>query len=166
MTAAEQIVGREPVQRAFHRELACIAVACGRVNSAVRLLSIAMKHLSAIALMLVLAASPSTNARNHSGAAQKFRSGISGRITDRNGAVVVRAKITIVARSSKADVYRISNDEGQYAADLEPDVYDVFAEANGFKKAKRESIPVEREGRNYVDFVLEVAPPVTTTLIN
>jgi hypothetical protein len=115
-----------------------------------------MKYLIAITLSLVLMASASINARSHSRAAQKFRSGISGRITDQNGAVVVRARITIVARSSNASVSRTSNDEGQYAADLDPDVYDVFVDANGFKKAKRKSIPVEREGRNYVDFVLEL----------
>jgi len=114
-----------------------------------------MKYFIAFTLSLVLVMSASTNARNHSRAPQKFRSGISGRITDRNGAVVVRAKITIVARSSNASVSRISNDEGQYAADLDPDVYDVFVEANGFKRARRNSIPVEREGRCYVDFILE-----------
>ena len=116
-----------------------------------------MKHLLAFALLCaLLATTVSTNAVNHSRAAQKFRSGISGRITDRNGAVVPGAKITITGQSSKASMARISNDEGQYAADLDPDVYDVFVEANGFKKARRRSIPVEREGRNYVDFVLEV----------
>ena len=125
-----------------------------------------MKHLIAIVLSLVLVASASTNARSHSRAVQKFRSGISGRITDPNGAVVVRAMIAIVAHSSNVTVSRMSNDEGQYAADLDPDVYDVFVDANGFKKAKRKSIPVEREGRNYVDFVLEVAPPVMPKLIN
>lgn len=115
-----------------------------------------MKYFIAFTLSLVLVASASTKPRNHSRAPQKFRSGISGRITDRNGAVVVGAKITIVARSSKASASRISNDEGQYTANLDPDVYDVFVEANGFKKARRNSIPVEREGRNYVDFVLEL----------
>ena len=120
-----------------------------------------MKHLIPIALLsTLLATSIATNAVNHSRVAQKFRSGISGRITDQNGAVVVGAKITIVSRSSNASVSRISNDEGQYVADLDPDVYDVFAEANGFKKAKRKSIPVEREGRNYVDFVLELPDDV------
>ena len=34
--ATQQIVAREPNQRASHRQLACIAVSCGRVNSDVR----------------------------------------------------------------------------------------------------------------------------------
>jgi len=126
------------------------------VQYLVRLLSITMKYFIAITLSLVFVACASTSARSHSRAVQKFRSGISGRITDRNGAVVLGAKITIVAHSSNASVSRTSNDEGQYAADLDPAIYDVFVDANGFKKASRRSIPVEREGRNYVDFVLEL----------
>jgi hypothetical protein len=50
-------------------------------------------------------------------------------------------------------VIRSTNDEGQYIADLDPDTYDVIAEANGFKTATRKSIPVAG-GRSYVDFVL------------
>lgn len=119
-----------------------------------------MKYLVAITLSLALVASAATNACNQSCAAERFRSGISGRITDQNGAVVMGAKVTIVARSVNARVSRISNEEGQYAADLDPGVYDVFVDANGFKKAKRKSIPVEREGRNYVDFVLELPEEV------
>lgn len=88
-------------------------------------------------------------------ATQTFHSGISGRVTDRNGAVVVRARITIVAGSSKQSVIRTTNDEGQYVADLEPDIYDVSAEASGFKTVYRKSIPVSRESRSYVDFVLQ-----------
>ena len=125
-----------------------------------------MKYVIAVVLSLLLAASVSTRARGHSQVTQGFRSGISGRITDRNGSVVVGAKITIFARSSKAGVSRTSTDEGQYAADLDPDDYDVLVDAQGFKKATRKSIPVQREGRNYVDFVLEVASPIGPTLIN
>jgi len=96
---------------------------------------------------------------------QKFRSGISGRITDRNGAVIVGAKITLVKRSSNISVVRKSNDEGEYVADLDSGTYDVSAVASGFKTATRTSIPVEREGRSYVDFVLQVAEPVMPTPI-
>lgn len=126
-----------------------------------------MKHLIALTLSsLLLAASAPTNGANASHVLQKFRSGISGRITDRNGAVVVGAKITMVARSSHASVSRRSNAEGAYIADLDPDVYDVEAEASGFKKARRKSIPVLREGRSYVDFVLELTEPAIPRLIN
>ena len=119
-----------------------------------------MKYRIAFTLLCALFATFVSSNVNHSNAAQKFPSGISGRITDRNGSVVIGAKITIVAQASNVRVSRTSNDEGQYTADLEPDVYDVFAEANGFRRAQRKSIPVEREGRNYVDFVLEMPDDV------
>jgi len=138
----------------------------GPVNFAARLLSIAMKYLIAIVLSLVLASSASTNARSHSRAVQKFPSGISGRITDPNGAVIVGARITIVSRSSQPMVSRKSDDNGAYAADLKPDTYDVSVEAQGFKKARRKAIPVLHESRPYVDFVLEVAEPIMPKLIN
>jgi hypothetical protein len=84
----------------------------------------------------------------------KFKSGISGRVTDRNGAVVVTATVTLVARTTKKLVHVKTNDVGEYAVDLEPDIYDVQAEAPGFKKAKRKYIPVQSEARSLVDFVL------------
>lgn len=83
----------------------------------------------------------------------KFKSGISGRVTDPRGAVVVDARIWIVSRTTKKGVLVKTNDAGEYAVDLQDDIYDVEAEAPGFKKAKRKYIPVEN-GRNMVDFVL------------
>jgi hypothetical protein len=114
-----------------------------------------MKWLFAFTLLSVLAIGVfATIGTSGQGAPQKFHSGISGRVTDRNGAVIVRARITIAACASKRSVIRSTNDEGQYVADLEPDNYDVIAEANGFKTAYRKSIPVSRDSRSYVDFVL------------
>jgi len=95
----------------------------------------------------------------------KFQSGIAGRTTDPNGAVVVGARITIVARSTKKVVSQKSNDLGEYLADLEPDVYDVEADADGFKRATRKAIPVLRESRSFVDFVLEPKRPFDHDMI-
>jgi Carboxypeptidase regulatory-like domain len=120
-----------------------------------------MKNLVALVLsLLVVASFGQASGANRMHLSQKFRSGISGRITDPNGAVVVGAKITIVSRSSQAIVSRKSNTEGAYAINLDPDTYDVSVEAWGFKKATRKSIQVVRGSRPHVDFVLELAPPV------
>lgn len=86
----------------------------------------------------------------------KFKSGIAGRVTDPRGAVIVDARIWIVSRTTKKGVLVKTNDIGEYTADLDPDVYDLEAEAPGFKKAKRKRIPVENEGRSLVDFMLGV----------
>ena len=126
-----------------------------------------MKYLVALILsLLVVASLVQASGANHTHANQKSRSGISGRITDPNGSVVVGARIKIVSRSSEAIVSRESNTEGAYAIDLEPDTYDVSVEAWGFKKSTRKSIQVVRKARPHVDFVLEVAPPVSPKLIN
>jgi hypothetical protein len=113
-----------------------------------------MKHVIALtfSLLLVFVSFPvgATNARSVS---QKVRRGISGRITDPNGALVVGAKITIVGRSSHTTVVKNSNAKGEYAADLDPDTYDVTAAASGFKTATR-STGVVRGSRSYMDFVL------------
>ena len=102
-----------------------------------------MKPLATVALssLLVIALVRANTTSAHC-TAQTFHSGIFGRITDPNGAVVVGARITIVSRSSQTIVSRKSNTEGEYAVDLEPDTYDVTVEAWGFKKATRKSIQV------------------------
>jgi len=114
-----------------------------------------MKSLLALtfSLLLVVVSFP-VNATDAHGVSKKVRRGISGRITDPNGALVVGAKITIVARSSHTTVIKTSNAEGQYAADLDPDTYDVVAAASGFKTATRRSTRVSRGSRSYLDFVL------------
>ena len=126
-----------------------------------------MKFLLALALSsLLILVTVQSSATKGQRVPKKFRSGIAGRITDPNGAVIAGVRITIVARSSNASVVRKSNGEGQYVADLDPDTYDVVAEAYGFKTAKRKSIPVLRESRSYVDFVLDVAEPIMPKLIH
>ena len=106
-----------------------------------------------VALMLVTGVI-GTNASDTS-SQTKFKSGIAGRLTDPNGAVIAGATIRIIARSTKKVVSTKTDDRGEYTVDLHPDIYDVNAEAAGFKKARRKSIPVEREGRSFVDFMLE-----------
>lgn len=116
-------------------------------------LSSAMKVSLVFALVVVVASS--VMSKTSTLAQTKFKSGISGRVTDPRGAVVVDARIWIVSCTTKKGVLVNTNDVGEYAADLPHDIYDVEAEAPGFKKAKRKNIPVEN-GRNMVDFVLAV----------
>ena len=122
-----------------------------------------MKRLIKFAIFLsVLVAG---TAHGNLASPDKFTSGITGRNTDPNGAVVVGVRIKITARSTKTIVNVKSNDEGEYVADLDPDTYDVEADADGFKKATRKSIPVLRESRSFVDFVLEPKPPLDHDIV-
>jgi hypothetical protein len=118
-----------------------------------------MNHLIVSLILLVLVTgSVSTDLASGSPAQAKFKSGIAGRLTDPNGAVIVGATVRIIARSTKKLVSFKTDDKGEYKADLEPDAYDVEADGAGFKKARRKSIPVQREARSSVDFMLEPGP--------
>jgi hypothetical protein len=103
-------------------------------------------------LLLVFGLSSLSVAKSQD-SARKVRRAISGRITDPNGALVVGATITIVRRSSHAPIVKRSNRKGQYAADLEPDTYDVTVTAPGFKTVMR-STGVVGGSHSYMDFVL------------
>ena len=112
-----------------------------------------MKITLIFALAIVFASSAWTT--KPSLAQTKFKSGISGRVTDVQGAMVADAWISVIRRSTRKVVHQVKTDEtGEYAVDLEPDIYEVEADAHGFKKVKRKYIPVSSEGRNVVDFVL------------
>jgi Carboxypeptidase regulatory-like domain len=118
-----------------------------------------MKHLVASLISIILVTGVGfTDVASGSLSQAKFKSGIAGRLTDPNGAVIVGATVRIVARSTKKLVSFKTDDKGEYTADLEPDAYDVEADAAGFKKARRKSIPVQREARSFVDFMLEPGP--------
>ena len=112
-----------------------------------------MKILFVFVLALVLPLSVQWTTQP-SLAQTKFKSGIAGRVTDPNGAVIFDASISLVGRTTKKVVQVRTNDSGEYVADLEPEIYDVEAEAPGFKKAKRKYIPVQTQARSFVDFML------------
>lgn len=118
-----------------------------------------MKYLIASLVSITLFvgfgfSSLSTNAL----AQAKFKSGIAGRVTDPSGALILGATIRLVGHTTKTSVSVKTNDSGEYTADLEPELYDVEAEAYGFKKAKRKNILVQPEARSFVDFMLEPKP--------
>ena len=105
----------------------------------------------ALAVVLLLAALWTTQP---SLAQTKFKSGIAGRVTDPQGAVIVGIRITVVGRTTKKPFYATTNENGEYTVDLTPELYDVEAESPNFKKAKRKYIPVYEQGRSFVDFML------------
>lgn len=115
-----------------------------------------MRYLVAsLASMILFVTLASSNVTTNPLAQTKFKSGIAGRVTDPSGAVIAGASIRLVARATQRTFSVKTNDSGEYTADLEPEIYDVEAEAPGFKKARRKYIPVQREARSFVDFMLE-----------
>jgi len=119
-----------------------------------------MKYLiTCLFCLLFFPSAAATSGVSRSTLFHKSSSGITGRLTDPTGAVVAGAPVRIIACITKRGFSFKTNSEGEYVADLDPDVYDVEVEVGGFKKAKRKSIEVLREARSYVDFVLEPLPP-------
>ena len=114
-----------------------------------------MKYLVVYLIsMMFFAGFVFSNGATNSLAQSKFKSGISGRVTDPSGALIVDVTVRLVGRTIKKIVSVKTNDNGEYTADLEPELYDVEAEAGGFKKARRKYIPVQPEARSFVDFML------------
>src|SRR5205823_5285937 len=81
-----------------------------------------------------------------------FPSGINGRITDPNGAVIASAQVTIAQRSDHSRRRLGTDDNGNYEADLRAD---VEVSKDGFRTAVRKAFRLTGDARLYVDFVLE-----------
>lgn len=88
---------------------------------------------------------------------QTNRGGISGTVTDSNGAVVPGVKITITnVGTNQAKTVTTSGSGAFSVTSLEPVEYNVLAEATNFKKAVIEHIKVDTATVQTVNIVLEV----------
>ncbi|HQZ95670.1 MAG TPA: carboxypeptidase regulatory-like domain-containing protein [Pyrinomonadaceae bacterium] len=88
---------------------------------------------------------------------QTNRGGISGTVTDSNGAVVPMAKVTIKNVGTNQSTTVVTSSSGSFSVtSLEPVEYDVMAEAANFKKAVIQKIKVDTATVQTVNVVLEV----------
>jgi hypothetical protein len=72
---------------------------------------------------------------------QEFRATLSGRVTDSTGAVVVKAKVTVVEVSSKTTYAASTNNDGTYYIPyVLPGTYSVTVTAKGFKTAIQDNV--------------------------
>src|SRR5689334_13566350 len=86
-------------------------------------------HLLAVCVMAMLLVA--------SAFAQRTTGSIQGRVTDPQGAVVSKAKVTITNTATNLRLELTTNEEGVYeAANLPPAEYEVSAEAPGFSASK------------------------------
>src|SRR5436305_14809090 len=75
---------------------------------------------------------------------QTNKGGISGTVSDTNGAVVPGAKVTITNEATKQSVVLTTSDSGTYVANnLDPALYSVLVEAPNFKKSLVRSVKVD-----------------------
>jgi hypothetical protein len=89
--------------------------------------------------------------------AQTNRGSITGVVTDAGGASVAGATVIVTNLGVNQSVTLITSESGSYtAASLDPVLYRVTVEANGFKKAVVDRIKVDTAGVTTVDVRLEV----------
>ena len=90
-------------------------------------------------------------------AAQEFRGGILGRVTDSTGAVIVGAAIRATNTETNVAASTLSNQDGNYQIPfLNPGNYNVVVDHPGFKKAERQGIRISVNSQVALDFSLDV----------
>jgi hypothetical protein len=98
---------------------------------------------------------------SHSGSpagAKQHSTGIAGRVTTLDGALVPDA--TIQASKGEIKLTATTNAKGEYWLELEPGIYDISI-GWPWKPAKRKNIKVEKNTKSTVDFVLQRKPIAT-----
>jgi hypothetical protein len=90
-------------------------------------------------------------------AAQDFRGGIVGRVTDESGGLLPGVTITVTHRETNVSNTTVTNETGDYTLlYLTPGAYRVGAELQGFKKLNRENVEVRVGDKLQIDFKMEV----------
>ncbi|MBL8233783.1 MAG: TonB-dependent receptor [Bryobacterales bacterium] len=89
--------------------------------------------------------------------AQIGTSTLTGRVTDSTGAVVPQVQVTVVQTSTNFTQNTLTNEEGIYRVlSLQPGVYRVTFEAQGFKKAIRENVELRTGDTLAVDMAMQI----------
>jgi hypothetical protein len=100
------------------------------------------------------------------GRAQESRAVILGRVTDASGAGVPGAKVIAQSLDTGVPTSSVSNAEGGFQINyLQPGPYKISVEANGFKRASRDSVDVRVGDRLALDFSLEIGAVTDTVNI-
>lgn len=87
---------------------------------------------------------------------QTNRGGISGTVTDANGAVVPNAKVTVTNEATARSIVLNTSDSGVYIANtLDPALYSVLVEAPNFKKALIQNVKVDTATVSTVNISIE-----------
>ena len=88
---------------------------------------------------------------------QTNKGGISGTVTDSNGAVVPAAKVTVTNVGTNQSIVLTTSSEGSFTAvSLDPVMYSVKAEAPNFKRTLIERVKVDTATVATVNIVLEL----------
>jgi hypothetical protein len=98
--------------------------------------------------------------------AQTNKGGISGTVTDQQGAVVAGATVMITNVGTNQSVKLTTSESGTYSASLlDPVVYTIVAEATGFKKAIIQNVKVDTASITSGNIILEVGSETATVTV-
>jgi hypothetical protein len=92
--------------------------------------------------------------------AEEFPSGIRGRVTTSDGALVTGVEIKIVERKTKQTLAVKTDKNAEYSVQLRPGIYDISVEYPSWKPENRKNIKVAPNAKSTVDFVLRPGKPV------
>ena len=99
--------------------------------------------------------------------AQSVYGSIFGTVSDKTGAAVPGATITVTDEAKGTVVSVISNGSGDYSVShLSPDIYDLKVTAKNFKSFETKGIQVEADTSPRIDPTLEVGGSDTTITVN
>ena len=99
--------------------------------------------------------------------AQSVYGSIFGTVTDSTGAAVPGATVTVTDEAKGTSVVVTSNGSGDYSVPhLIPDVYDLKAEAKGFKTFETRGIQVEADTAPRIDPTMQVGGATETVQVN
>jgi hypothetical protein len=99
--------------------------------------------------------------------AQSVYGSIFGTVTDKSGAAIPNATISVTSETKNTVVTVTSNGSGDYSvAHLIPDVYDLKVEAQGFKSFQAKSIQVLADTSPRIDPTLDVGGASETVQVN
>jgi hypothetical protein len=99
--------------------------------------------------------------------AQSVYGSVFGTVTDKTGAAVPGATVTVTDESKGTVVTATSNASGDYTVPhLIPDVYDLKVSASGFKTFEAKGISVEADAAPRIDPTLDIGGAETTVEVN
>lgn len=89
--------------------------------------------------------------------AQDYRARVQGTVVDTSGGVLPGVTVTLINDATGVAVVRVTDGEGRYIFDfVDPGVYTITGELDGFKKAEQKNVRVQQRGDVTADLTLAV----------